>query len=79
MPLPKQCVLFDKYHSRMTLAQSNPGNGYNWLFLAGGPGADSEYFNELIEVLDLPGNVWLISDANILIDIEDGNLRIAEP
>lgn len=60
MPLPKRCVLFDKYHTRMTLAQSNPGNGYNWLFLAGGPGADSEYFNELIEVLDLPGNVWLV-------------------
>ena len=60
MTLPKRCVLFDKHHTRMTLAQSNPGNGYNWLFLAGGPGADSEYFNELIEILDLPGNVWLI-------------------
>lgn len=60
MVMPKRCILFDKYHTRMTLAQSNPGKGYNWLFLAGGPGADSEYFNELIDVLELPGNVWLV-------------------
>lgn len=56
----KRCVLFDENHTRMTLAKSNGGKGYNWLFLAGGPGADSEYFNELIDLLDLPGNVWLI-------------------
>lgn len=60
MTLPKRCIVFDQYHTRMTLVQSNSENDYNWLFLAGGPGADSGYFNELIAVLDLPGNVWLI-------------------
>lgn len=60
MTTAKKCILFDQNHTRMTLVQSNPGKGYNWLFLAGGPGADSEYFNELIEAVDLPGNVWLV-------------------
>ncbi len=60
MIMSKRYVLFDENHTRMTLAQSNPGKGYNWLFVAGGPGADSEYFNELINALELPGNVWLV-------------------
>jgi pimeloyl-ACP methyl ester carboxylesterase len=56
----KSYQLFDAYQTRMTLVQSNPGPGYNWLFLPGGPGADSQYYNELIEILHLPGNVWFI-------------------
>lgn len=58
--LDKRAVLFDQYGTRMTLAQSNPGNGYNWVFLPGGPGTDSGYFNELVAILNLPGNVWLV-------------------
>ena len=52
-------IQFDFYHTRLTLAKSNPGKE-NWLFLAGGPGADSEYFIELVELLNLPGNIWLV-------------------
>ncbi len=39
---------------------SNCENSYNWLFFPGGPGADSCYMKSLADVLELPGNVWLI-------------------
>lgn len=55
-----ETVVFDACHTRLTLAQSNTAQSYNWLFLPGGPGVDSSYFAELIELLNLPGNVWLI-------------------
>jgi pimeloyl-ACP methyl ester carboxylesterase len=46
---------------RYKLAKSNPGNIiFNWLFIPGGPGADSSYFLDLINNLDIPGNLWLI-------------------
>lgn len=49
----------DKFGTRLTKAKSNPGK-YNWLFLAGGPGADSQYLNELIECLKVPGQLWRV-------------------
>lgn len=52
--------LYDKDHVRYELYQTHAGKNYNWLFLPGGPGADSRYFHSLIDSLDLPGNVWLI-------------------
>lgn len=51
---------FDENHVRYELAASNEGKPYNWLFLPGGPGADSRFYKGLIERLKLPGNVWLI-------------------
>lgn len=53
-------IQFDVNQTKLTLVQSNPGKAYNWLFLAGGPGAGSEYLKELINVLNCPGNIWLI-------------------
>lgn len=53
-------VHFDDNRTRLTLVKANPGKQYNWLFLAGGPGADSEYFRELVQILNLPGSVWLV-------------------
>lgn len=50
---------YDSDHVRYELCQTNGQKSYNWLFFPGGPGADSSYFHGLIEVLDLPGNVWL--------------------
>ncbi|MCH9611435.1 MAG: hypothetical protein SP1CHLAM42_15260 [Chlamydiales bacterium] len=41
-----------------TQKSSNPGP--TWLFLPGGPGCHSSYFNSLVELLDLPGSVYLI-------------------
>ena len=32
----------------------------NWLFLPGGPGIGSESLLELVDVLDVPGNCWLV-------------------
>ncbi len=52
--------LWDENSTRYQLVQSNGTKPYNWLFLPGGPGADSRYFIPLIKDLHLPGNVWLI-------------------
>lgn len=53
--------IYDSNSVRYYLAKSNPGNSmFNWLFLPGGPGADSSYFLSLISNLDVPGNFWLI-------------------
>lgn len=52
--------LFDINHIRYQLIASNEGKPYNWIFLPGGPGADSCYFQSLINFLNLPGNTWFI-------------------
>jgi pimeloyl-ACP methyl ester carboxylesterase len=36
-----------------------PGS-VNWLFLPGGPGIGSESLHELVDGLDLPGDLWLV-------------------
>ena len=55
-----QNYFYDAHRVRYELYQANGGKSYNWLFLPGGPGADSSYFKSLIDNLTLPGNVWLI-------------------
>jgi pimeloyl-ACP methyl ester carboxylesterase len=52
--------LFDAEHVRYELYQTKEGKNYNWLFLPGGPGADSSYLRSLVDELELPGNTWLI-------------------
>lgn len=52
--------LYDKDQVRYELYQTNAGKNYNWLFFPGGPGGDSCYLRTLVDVLQLPGNVWLI-------------------
>lgn len=52
--------LYDSERVRYRLAASFEGKPYNWLFFPGGPGADSCYFEGLIDFLKLPGNSWLI-------------------
>lgn len=52
---------YDDNAVRYQLVKTNPGHTiYNWLFLPGGPGVDSNYFLTLINELDVPGNFWLI-------------------
>lgn len=53
---------YDENFVRYRLVKSNPANykPYNWLFLPGGPGADSCYYLSLIKHLDDLGNFWLI-------------------
>ncbi len=52
--------LYDEDHVRYELYQTNGGKPYNWLFIPGGPGVDSSYFRGLVDLLQLPGNSWLI-------------------
>lgn len=52
---------YDESFTRYRLVKSNAAkSSYNWLFLPGGPGADSSYYVSLINKLDVPGNFWLI-------------------
>ncbi len=51
---------YDEDRVRYELVQTNGGKSYNWLFLPGGPGSDSSYLQSLIDLLELPGNVWLV-------------------
>lgn len=52
---------YDDNSVRYQLVKTNPGHIVNnWLFVPGGPGADSSYFLTLIKDLDVPGNFWLI-------------------
>ena len=45
---------------RFNLISTRGKAGFNWLFFPGGPGADSSYFFDLVELLNLEGNVWLV-------------------
>ncbi len=51
---------FDENRVRYELVQTNGSKPYNWLFLPGGPGSDSSYLQSLVDLLNLPGNVWFI-------------------
>jgi len=52
---------YDENRTRYQLVKSTPGNAfYNWLFLPGGPGIDANYFLDLINILDVEGNYWLL-------------------
>lgn len=53
-------TLWDKNGTRYHLASTNPGPAYNWLIVPGGPGFDSRYMMSLLDLVDLPGNTWLI-------------------
>ncbi|ARN84744.1 alpha/beta fold hydrolase [Candidatus Nucleicultrix amoebiphila] len=53
--------LYDENHTRFQLVKSVPGKSvFNWLFLPGGPGVDSNCFLSLIDTMNVPGNYWLI-------------------
>lgn len=57
-----QKYLFDEHHIRYhSVTQNAPGEKtLNWLFIPGGPGCDSSSLLDLAQMLELPGNVWLI-------------------
>ncbi len=56
----KHHYFFDTDQIRYELYATSSGPNFNWLFFPGGPGADSSYLRPLIDILDLPGNSWLI-------------------
>lgn len=53
-------TFLDSNFVRYRLIKETPQVDLNWLFVPGGPGADSSYLVSLIALLDLPGKVWLI-------------------
>jgi pimeloyl-ACP methyl ester carboxylesterase len=50
---------YDEHHVRYEWVGTQDGS-YNWLFLPGGPGANSSYLYSLTNHLNLPGNTWMI-------------------
>lgn len=50
--------LWTNLKTRLNLIKSNPGQSYNWLFIAGGPGLGSESLANLTNILELPGTIW---------------------
>ncbi len=54
--------LFDKQQIRYQVVAKNPHGKktLNWLFIPGGPGSDSASLLDLVQMLELPGTIWLI-------------------
>jgi len=46
--------------ARLQLVSSSEERDLNWLFLPGGPGLGSESLLPLLNILKLPGNLWLL-------------------
>lgn len=66
-------TLQDHLGTRYQLVSRHAGPE-NFVFLPGGPGADSTYFMALLQHLNLPGHVWLVdfpgNGDNITVDDE---------
>ena len=50
--------LWTESGARLQLVRSSKEANFNWLFLPGGPGLGSESLFPLINILELPGNMW---------------------
>jgi pimeloyl-ACP methyl ester carboxylesterase len=54
-----QDVLWTRSGVRLRKRVSRAGD-LNWLFLPGGPGIGSESLQELVDTVEVPGNLWLV-------------------
>jgi pimeloyl-ACP methyl ester carboxylesterase len=52
--------LWTKSGARLHCARALGGKNFNWLFLPGGPGLGSESLFPLLDILQLPGNMWCL-------------------
>lgn len=54
--------IYDQNGIRFQLVNSNhdDNKNWNWIFIPGGPGSDSCSLLGLTDLLDLPGNMWLV-------------------
>jgi pimeloyl-ACP methyl ester carboxylesterase len=55
-----ESVLWTASRARLQLIRRSEGNSFNWLFLPGGPGLGSESLLPLLDILKLPGSLWLL-------------------
>ena len=58
--------------ARLQLVRANDGKNYQWFFLPGGPGLGSESLFPLINILELPGNIWCLDLPGDGSNIGDG-------
>jgi len=68
---PESNIEWDENGTRYQLILSTQGSN-NWIFLPGGAGADSCYFLDLINFLQLPGKSWVIDFPSNGSNIKDG-------
>ncbi len=50
--------LWTASQARFQLVHASERRNFNWLFLPGGPGLGSESLFPLLNILELPGNMW---------------------
>ena len=50
----------DEHNVRYTIIQEQPDAEFSFIFLPGGPGFDSEYFEGLVKLIDFPGNIYFM-------------------
>lgn len=55
-----ESVLWTASRARLQLVRKSEWDGFNWLFLPGGPGLGSESLLPLLDILKLPGSLWLL-------------------
>lgn len=68
---------YDSNHVRYELYSTNESENYNWLFFPGGPGGDYSYFRSLVDILSLPGNVWLIDMPGNGSNVKEGVSKLS--
>ncbi len=56
----KKSVVYTTSRARLQRVNSSKSKGLNWLFLPGGPGLGSESLLSLIDILNLPGILWVL-------------------
>lgn len=56
----KREYLWTRSGARLQCVKVHPGENLNWLFLPGGPGLGSESLQPLVDILELPGTMWLL-------------------
>ncbi len=58
MDLLQTPYFYDPHQVRFRLRSVSEGADLDWIFLPGGPGADSSYFDTLIAAVSFPGRTW---------------------
>ena len=69
-------VSHDSNGTRYTLVTENDKSDNNYIFVPGGPGYDASYLLTLINLLELPGKVWLLDlpgNGSNKVDVENYN------
>lgn len=57
-------ISINENNIRTSLIKNQEAPILNWLLLPGGPGADSQYFESLVNAIEIEGNIWFVDFPN---------------